>query len=98
MLDKRAMSYKDRRFTFEQWAEIKPTMPGEGVPVWEDRSGVMMNESLAILRYLGKKCGYYPTDLKIAADCDAICDYIDAESTKFTTITRNGDFTIEKEK
>ena len=53
------------------------------MPVWEDRSGVMMNESLAILRYLGKKCGYYPTDLKVAADCDAICDYINAEATKF---------------
>ena len=80
MLDKKGVRYTDRRFTFEQWPEIKDQMPGKAVPAWEDRSGVMMNESLAILRYLGKKCGYYPSkDLEMAADCDAICDYINDE-------------------
>jgi len=45
----------------EEWPSIKSTMPGGQMPVWEE-NGKMMNESAALLRYFGKKYGYYPTD------------------------------------
>ena len=34
-------------------------MPGGQMPVWEE-DGKFMNETPALLRYFGKKYGYYP--------------------------------------
>ena len=39
-----------------------------------------MNQSTAILRYLGKKYGYYPANVKEAWDCDATIDFLADQS------------------
>ena len=53
------VNYTDRRIQIADWPNIKPTMPGNQLPVWES-NGKMMNETSAVLRYLGKLYGYYP--------------------------------------
>ena len=52
-------NYKDNRIGFDEWEELKPRYPGGTVPCWEEGT-LMMNETTAILRYLGKKYGFYP--------------------------------------
>jgi len=50
------VDYEDNRFEREQWPSIKPTMPFGQVPVLEI-DGKVVNQSVAISRYLAKKAG-----------------------------------------
>uniref|UniRef100_A0A2S2NSU3 glutathione transferase n=1 Tax=Schizaphis graminum TaxID=13262 RepID=A0A2S2NSU3_SCHGA len=50
------VDFEDVRFEFEQWPTIKPTMPFGKVPVLEI-DGKVVNQSVAICRYLAKKAG-----------------------------------------
>ena len=45
--------WKDTRVLFEAWPELKSTMPNGQVPVLKC-NGQVMNESVAILRFVGK--------------------------------------------
>ena len=49
---------------FAQWGELKKTggFPGNQVPCLELADGTKLGQSVAILRLLGHKHGYYPTD------------------------------------
>ena len=60
LLAKAGVDYNDVRINFEQFAEIKATgkFPVDQVPIWEE-NGRLMNQSYAILRYLGRKHGFY---------------------------------------
>jgi len=54
--------FEDFRFSREEWATIKPTVPGGLVPYLEtpDRPvGQGMTQTLAIARYLCRKYGFY---------------------------------------
>ena len=62
--------WEDVRLTFEQWPSVKPSMPNQQVPCLELNDGKKMGESTAILRYLGAKLGYYPSDPLKAFQCD----------------------------
>jgi glutathione S-transferase len=46
------------------------------VPALEVREGVMLTQSAAILRYVGKKTGLYPADHEAAALVDAVIDQV----------------------
>ncbi|XP_060834608.1 glutathione S-transferase-like [Rhopalosiphum padi] len=50
------VDFEDVRFEFEQWPTIKSTMPFGKVPVLEI-DGKVVNQSVAICRYLAKKAG-----------------------------------------
>ena len=49
-------------------------MPGGTVPCLEGKNGKRMGETLALLRFLGHKHGYYPEDPALAWECDALMD------------------------
>ena len=64
------VKYIDERIMPADWPARKPLAMGNSLPNWIE-NGQTMNESQAILRYLGHKHGYYPKDELAAwkADC-----------------------------
>ena len=60
LLNKAGVNFVDRRVTFEEWGEIKPTMPGGVLPVLEFKDSTMMGESLDIFRYVAEQHGFIP--------------------------------------
>ncbi|XP_022173688.1 glutathione S-transferase-like [Myzus persicae] len=55
------IDFEDVRFEGEQWPSIKPTMPFGRVPILEI-DGKILNQSVAITRYLSKKAGLAGSD------------------------------------
>ena len=55
--------WNDRRVGGDSWKALKESgvCPNGQIPVLFHK-GKVMNESMAILRYLGKVLGYYPED------------------------------------
>eukprot|EP00752_Nemacystus_decipiens_P001600 g1560.t1 len=67
------VEWVDDRVAFEDWPALKPTLPNGQLPVIEV-DGVVIPQSLAQLRYIGKIGGLYPTDPIQAALADAAAD------------------------
>ena len=78
------VEYEDKRFTFEQWPALKPTMPAGVVPCLEMPDGTKLGQTTAVLRMLGKMHGYYPGDPVLAAQADALIDTYSEFFGKFT--------------
>ena len=74
LLDHAKVKYEDCRVTPEIFAELKVSKGLTGLPVWEDGSGMLYDESKALLRYLATIYGYYPKDLVCAHKADCIVD------------------------
>ena len=56
------------------WPEVKASMPNGQVPVLELADGTVMGQSLAILRFVGMKFGYMPTDAMEAFHVNYLVD------------------------
>ena len=67
-------SYEDKHVSFQEWKDLKPTIPSGQLPCIEFDNGKKMGESMAITRYLGMKFGYYPEDSIKAFECDMLLD------------------------
>ena len=67
--------WQDTRVTGPAWMELKATLPNGQVPVLVHK-GHVLNESMAILRYVGKNLGYYPSDALEAWNVDQTIDFI----------------------
>ena len=81
LLDHAKVKYEDHQISFGEWPEIKPTMPNQQVPCLELPDGTKMAQTYAILRFLGKRHGYYPTDDFEAQRVDELLDrYMDVMS------------------
>ena len=82
-----SVTYEDERLDGEQFAPRKAA--GEfnngQLPVWV-QNGIMMNESLSILRYVGKQYGYYPSDPQERWATDAIVDFVNDYLVKLVEI------------
>ena len=46
----------------------------EGLPIWYEADGYQINQSKAIMRYLGKQHGYYQGSEREMYEIDYICD------------------------
>lgn len=68
------IDFTDTRYTLGQWKDKKEEMPGKKVPILELQDGSKLGQSISILRYLGKKHGYYPEDALEAHKCDYLID------------------------
>ena len=69
--------YKDVRFQWAEFQEMKKEGKyATGVPILKLPSGKEVTQSGAILRYIGKMGGLYPTDLETALICDSIVDTV----------------------
>ncbi|CAM9191246.1 unnamed protein product [Scytosiphon promiscuus] len=67
------VEWEDNIINFDDWLALKPATPLGQLPVLEV-DGVLIPQSLAQLRYVGKIGGLYPTDPIQAAFCDAAAD------------------------
>lgn len=76
---------EDRRIGFEQFAQLKPTLPFGVIPVLEI-DGQPVTQSNAILRYIGKQADLYPTDPVQALYCDEAMDALE-DTTHFVVQT-----------
>ena len=69
--------YSDVRFTFSEFQEKKKQgLYPTGLPILKLPSGKEITQSVAILRYVGKRCGLYPPDPETALLCDSIIDTV----------------------
>lgn len=66
--------FLNKEISQEDWPQVKPTMPGGVMPCYEFPDGVRMTGTCSMIRFLGKKHGYYPADTKTAYMCDMLCD------------------------
>ena len=76
---------EDRRIGFEQFAQLKATLPFGVIPVLEI-DGQPVTQSNAILRYIGKQADLYPTDPVQALYCDEAMDALE-DTTHFVVQT-----------
>ena len=74
LLNHAEVQFEDKRYNFDNWGAVKPTMPNQQIPCLELPGGKKMGQSMAILRFVGMKHGYYPTDLLEAHKADELCD------------------------
>ncbi|CAM9153105.1 unnamed protein product, partial [Ectocarpus fasciculatus] len=67
---------EDVRLSREEFLAMKEAgrLPFGQVPVMDIGDGTMIGQSAAIMRYLGKKTGLYPSDDVVAALVDSIID------------------------
>ena len=68
--------YEDNRISSEQWADMKSHTPMGALPLWEE-DGYLMCQTNAILRFLGKKLGYYSSDPIICYNIDSLLDFFE---------------------
>lgn len=83
------VEYTDKRLERKEWGNLKQNMPNKKVPVLELDDGMQktnLGQSGAILRFLGKKHGYYPEDPLAAHKCDYL---IDCYNDKFIGVALN---------
>ncbi|CAM9234419.1 unnamed protein product, partial [Hapterophycus canaliculatus] len=67
------VDWEDNVINGDDWLVLKPTLPFGQLPILEV-DGVIIPQSLAQLRYVGKIGGLYPTNPIQAAFCDAAAD------------------------
>ena len=75
--------FEDERIAHASWAERKPRTRFGALPQLEV-DGETISESNAIGRYVGRLAGLYPEDPWHAAQCDEICDAVEAVSAQMT--------------
>jgi glutathione S-transferase len=70
------IEFEDDRLSFEQFAQMRKSTPFDSVPVLR-MDNITVTQSNAIMRYLGKLAGLYPTDEQQALYCDEVMDAVE---------------------
>ena len=70
------LPFEDIRLSREQWAALKPTTPFGALPLL-DMDGQKLAQSNAILGYIGRAHGLYPSDPWQAAQHDALLQSVE---------------------
>ena len=92
LLTHAGVPFNDDRITMEGWGAVKHTMPNGQCPALETPEGKVLSQSSAIVRYLGRKYGYYPTDLELAYEVDNLNElYQDVLPKLYTPVFAQGD-------
>lgn len=77
------IAFEDYRFSFAEFPEVRKSTPFGQVPTLEI-DGVLVTQSDAITRYVGKLTGLYPTDPYQALLCDEVLGAIEDLNSKLT--------------
>ena len=93
------IDYEDERLDFSLFRNRKAAgdFPNGQLPVLT-HNGKTLNESVAILRYLGKHFGYYPADAYEAWYADSLVDFSNDYIGKFAPIIFGGKFDEDTKK
>ncbi|MFZ6747904.1 glutathione S-transferase family protein [Undibacterium sp. Ren11W] len=73
--------FEDHRFSFPEFAELRKSTPFGQVPTLLV-DGVLVTQSDAITRYVGKLAGLYPTDAFQALLCDEVLTVLEDASIR----------------
>lgn len=73
--------FEDNRLSFQQFGAAREQLPFRALPILEV-DGVVLAQSNAINRYVGKLTGLYPDDALQAAFCDEAMDAVEDVSVK----------------
>ncbi len=85
------IAFEDHRLSYPEFAEFRKTTPFGQVPTLEV-DGVMVTQSDAMMRYVGKLAGLYPTDAYQALLCDEVLSVIEDAAVKIgPTYRMSGD-------
>ena len=76
------IAFEDHRFSFPEFAAVRKTTPFGQVPTMHV-DGVQVTQCDAILRYVGKLAGLYPTDPFQALLCDEVTAVVEEANVKF---------------
>ena len=76
------IAFEDHRFAYPEFAELRKATPFGQVPTLLV-DGVQVTQSDAILRYVGKLAGLYPTDPYQALLCDEVSYVVEETNVKF---------------
>ena len=60
LLSHAKVKFEEQVVQMSEWGALKPTVPGNTLPVWVDDDGKMLGQSIAILQALARKHGYAP--------------------------------------
>jgi glutathione S-transferase len=81
------IAFEDHRFAFPEFAELRKTTPFGQVPTLLV-DGVMVTQSDAITRYVGKLAGLYPVDAYQALLCDEVLSVVEDASVRLSPTFR----------
>ena len=85
------IDFEDNRVNFEQFGELKPSLPLGSLPTLEIENDIY-TQSNSIARYFGKQAGLYPEDPWQAYLCDETIDIIeDISNAIFKSMGLEGD-------
>ena len=91
LLSAAGVDFKDTRYTFAQWPEIKPTIPLGQLPVLKI-DGKDYVQSIALTRYAGKLAGWYPSDPLAALKCDEAAETMSEMMAKIPHVSNDRRF------
>jgi glutathione S-transferase len=77
------IAFDDKRFSFSEFAEVRKSTPFGQVPTLHV-DGVLITQSDAITRYVGRLTGLYPTDAFQALLCDEVLSAVEDVTIKLT--------------
>lgn len=77
------IAFEDHRFAFADFPAVRKSTPFGQVPVLHI-DGVLVTQSDAITRYVGKLTGLYPTDAYQALLCDEVLGAVEDINIKLT--------------
>ncbi len=78
------IAFEDSRFAFPEFAEVRKSTPFGQVPTLHV-DGVLVTQSDAITRYVGKLTGLYPTDAYQALLCDEVMGAVEDITIKLAS-------------
>jgi len=79
------IAFEDRRVTFAEWPSLKPSMPLGHLPIMDFGDGLVLSESVAILRHIAREHGLYGSDNKEKALIDQLADTLADLSAKIAS-------------
>ena len=81
LLEESGTQYSERRISIEEWPELKSNFTFGQLPIYEE-GDLLLNQSNAIYRYLGRKYDLYGDSMMEQARCDIIQEtFVDAQNT-----------------
>ncbi|KAK9738186.1 Glutathione S-transferase, N-terminal domain [Popillia japonica] len=93
------IEFEDIRIPFEDWMQVKPTLPFGQLPIYEEH-GKVSNQTAAIARYLAKKIKIAGTndweDLELDALVDTLHDLLQKVSNFYHTKDQQHRTELEK--
>ncbi|XP_060071043.1 glutathione S-transferase 1-like [Ylistrum balloti] len=77
VLTEAGVPFEDIRINKEKWDAMKESTPTHTLPILETDEGIVLSQSSAILRYLGRRFGMYNGDVMEEYRIDLVMNIID---------------------